>query len=619
MPKWGVDTTLFDGGSTPWGLDIDLLRPDKTITDPVHGDIFLTVLERLLVDSPSMQRLRRVRQLGTTHLCYPGATHSRFSHALGTMRAAQDLIDAVIDNRLGPRYKPDLLQEWQDAGELPLRLAEATVLARLGGLLHDLCHVPLGHTIEDDLRVLVPHDKNEDRFARLWAQLDPAARSAIENAHSRFNPEASMMTEVRNLIMSKVEKDAWRSDYPFVEDIVGNTICADLMDYLSRDHHHTGLPLSIGTRFANDFYVMGSGDVHYPGKMVIRISRNGLPRPDIVTELLKYLRYRYELTERVLTHHAKTSADAMIGKLLEMWRDAEWLDLAARDHAPTVATVGRDLDRIRDTLDSTPDAIVALDKQVENRLEHEFTRRSDDGLLEHLAERGLTATDERWKAIGTLATAVLDRQLFKMAGRASGGPDLALAEETHTKFGSPEARRRLEKAAADAAGVENGWSVVIWLPDPKMRLKVAEVLVDDGRGVAPLNRVSTASQQIVQQHRELWAVSVYVDPAVREQTPARVRAMLAELRRRMQVALQDADGRPVPLPSSLAADLVVEHAGLAGGRQLEQLTQRYALAAASAPQSVGGHFAALWQQAHAAGLVDRAEPPQWWSTPQRHT
>jgi uncharacterized protein len=179
MPKWGL--TVEQRRTKPWGLPESALEAAKTITDPVHGDIFINQLEARLLNSAPLQRLRRVRQLGTSHLVYPGATHSRFSHALGTLRAAQDLLDAVVAGLSGPRPAYDsLLAEWQREGTtlgpdgaggptaFDRKLAEATVLARLGGLLHDLCHVPLGHTIEDDLGVLKSHDANTERFERLW-------------------------------------------------------------------------------------------------------------------------------------------------------------------------------------------------------------------------------------------------------------------------------------------------------------------------------------------------------------------------------------------------------------------------------------------------------------------
>jgi HD superfamily phosphohydrolase len=84
----------------------------KVITDPVHGDIVLMPIEMRIVDSPPFQRLRRVRQLGTTHLVYPGASHSRFSHSLGALKAVQALLDAVLSQRLGLHSTPDLVTQW---------------------------------------------------------------------------------------------------------------------------------------------------------------------------------------------------------------------------------------------------------------------------------------------------------------------------------------------------------------------------------------------------------------------------------------------------------------------------------------------------------------------------
>jgi hypothetical protein len=77
VPKWGLTKT--QRGLSPWGIDPDLLRPSKAITDPVHDVIYLNYLERLVLDSTPMQRLRRIYQLGTTHEVYPGATHTRSS------------------------------------------------------------------------------------------------------------------------------------------------------------------------------------------------------------------------------------------------------------------------------------------------------------------------------------------------------------------------------------------------------------------------------------------------------------------------------------------------------------------------------------------------------------
>ena len=151
MPTCGL--TEQQRAMHPWGLDPALLTPRKVTTDPVHGDIHTTVLEQAIIDTPPFQRLRRVRQLGATHEVYPGATHTRFSHSLGALRVVQDLLDGVMSQHEGRHPVPDRIREWLDADPLQAGrdIAQAVVLARLGALLHDLCHVPFGHSIEDDL------------------------------------------------------------------------------------------------------------------------------------------------------------------------------------------------------------------------------------------------------------------------------------------------------------------------------------------------------------------------------------------------------------------------------------------------------------------------------------
>lgn len=641
MPKWGL--TEEQRETEPWGIDPDLLKPAKTVTDPVHGDIYLNVLEMMVVDSPALQRLRRVRQLGTTFLVYPAATHSRFSHALGTLRAAQDLLDAVMDNRLGPHHTPDLLDEWADEvmpesglKAIDCRMAEATVLARLGALMHDLCHVPLGHTIEDDLNVLEAHDGNGPRLDRLWPKLGEAVTRVLDQGASLFaEARFGLRDELRMLILSKEKgrNASTDSSYPFVADIVGNTICADLMDYLRRDHVFTGLPLAVGDRFVNDFYVMSKTHVHYPERMVVRINRSGKLRTDVVTELVKYLRYRYELTERVLNHHAKIAADAMLGKLLEMWSDETFIDIGADDHTKVVADTGRDdIDRMKAAIfavspgapDQAPDepkpsegaplskrskAVAAIDAKVREVLEEEFTSRSDDGLLEHLRAMGeAEGASSRLRAMGTLAEAVLDRKLFKLIGIAQNEADTALAEETYKRFGSADQRRQLEKRAAERAELAQGWKVVIWLPSHTMRLKVAEVLVDNGTGVAPLNRVQESSGQIVAQHRELWAISVYAHPDIRNDSANRRMAdvILSSIRTDMDIHLVDWDGTPVMRLPELAVDCIDKMSSL--GPNKERLLELVP-AAMGAKDTFRDLLKQYWLTAEENGFVQPGIPP----------
>src|SRR5205823_2955180 len=113
---------------------------------------------------------------------------------------------------------------------------------RLGALLHDLCHIPFGHSIEDELGVLAGHDANGPRYTRLWADL----LKHLPDQESREALSGQLSEALRPLIVSKDYEPPYpgtgRSKikelplpllpYQFAVDIVGNTICADLLDYI---------------------------------------------------------------------------------------------------------------------------------------------------------------------------------------------------------------------------------------------------------------------------------------------------------------------------------------------------------------------------------------------------
>lgn len=550
MPKWGLTPAQIK--TKPWGLPPDALLPAKTITDPVHGDIYVTALENRVIDSAPLQRLRRVRQLGTTHLVYPGATHTRFSHSLGALRSAQDLIDAVADHRHGPYAVPDLFGEWESQPEeYQRKVAEATVLARLGALLHDMTHVPFGHSIEDDIGLLVPHDENTARFEKLWNQFDAETLELLGGA---------LADQLRPLILSK-ETDSNGNKilrpaprYPFVADIVGNTICADLLDYLPRDHQYTGLPARLGHRFIDGFYVTRSDAPYHPSRMAMQIARNGRNRADVVSELFKFLRYRYELSERALVHHAKLAADAMIGKLLEMWADVLWLTEASSAQRGVIKN-DRDIGEARrNVANRAPDEVGRIDRVVREQLEDHFVTRSDDGLLEYIADSVSGSPDDRRKAaILVLVRDIQQRRLFKPAGRCSGARPQAA--EIHKRFGAPEARRQLEESAARFAGLDHRWHVVLWVPSPQMRLKAAEVLVDDGKIIAALKDIDHSrlnrGREIYDSHEALWAVSAFTPAAVRANRSQRF-VLLSYLAKRTGITWDD----PPLIPS--VAELAVK-------------------------------------------------------------
>jgi len=560
MPDWGLTKAELE--SMPWGLPAVVLEPAKVFTDPVHGDIHLNRLELACVDSPPFQRLRRIRQLGETHLVYPGAVHTRYSHSLGALRLAQHLLDRVDNQSEGLHATEDLISEW--GNDRVRKWAEATILARLGGLLHDLCHVPAGHTIEDDLELLEAHDKNDDRFLALWADLEESVLNATAQHDAGaakslkatlFEPDGELFTQLRGLVISKgagvLPIDEMR--YPFCADLVGNTICADLLDYLARDHLFAGLPHSLGQRFTSAFFIVGSERGPYRERLALNIMRDEHERTDIVSELLKALRYRYELTERVLVHHAKLSADAMLGEAIERWGWAVWYSEAEKAGRLDPAQFGSRFDpmaipeRRQSMRVEYPEDERQIHHSTRAQLDSHFRQIGDEELIGTL--RGLPDDSDLSKRTAPLlrhaaelAEDLQQRRLFKQVARV--GPRDAPAVALWEKFGDPDKRAALEFGAQRFAKLGKEPRVIIWLPPPEMRLKLAGVLVNHSRGISPFVDYERSGRrrgsEIYDAHEALWAAYVFVHPEI-ERDPKKVDRVVTYLAREMGVRWEGFD------------------------------------------------------------------------------
>ncbi len=207
-------------------------RRGAVIRDPVHGDIELTGEELSLLDTPDMQRLRGVRQLGTAYLVFPGAQHSRFEHSLGTLHVAARMIDAINRSR-----------ERAPLERIGIAPDEARIV-RAAALVHDVTHIPFGHGIEDQSGILERHDSPE-RFRRALAPSTPLG-AALDGMGIR--------REVLSVLLPPGVGDGptvplyWR-------EILSDTICADILDYLKRDAYYTGLNLLYDPRVMDYFMV----------------------------------------------------------------------------------------------------------------------------------------------------------------------------------------------------------------------------------------------------------------------------------------------------------------------------------------------------------------------------
>lgn len=226
-----------------------------------------------LLDTREVQRLRGVRQLGTAHLVYPGAVHTRFEHSLGTAWLCRRLLQAVEESQ-GPILAPHQ------------RLA-----VEAAALLHDLTHIPFGHTLEDERRVFPRHDTPE----RIRAQLP---RGELGKALKKLD----LLEPVREILVGQAE--------PFLCELVSGTVGADLLDYLARDAYFCGLTQRYDERIFRSFRVDERG-------LYLDAQKSGLIRQDVLSEVVHLLRLRYFLSERVYFHHTKVASGAMICRAVE--------------------------------------------------------------------------------------------------------------------------------------------------------------------------------------------------------------------------------------------------------------------------------------------------------------
>jgi HD superfamily phosphohydrolase len=218
----------------------DFLHSDKKIYDSVHGFIPFDEFEKELIDSLPFQRLHYIHQLGMSYLVYPGATHTRFEHSIGTMMLVTQMFEKICKS-----VRPDVFHFVPRKGSSDF-LYWRRVL-RMAALCHDLGHFPFSHVAEDEilgsdghegwtLRIIdSPHLKN------VWSKLQNAP-AYLEELIGR-----DIVEDIKKITVGETKyKTLGTSPFSPWEKIVsqiltGNFFGADRIDYLLRDAKSTGV------------------------------------------------------------------------------------------------------------------------------------------------------------------------------------------------------------------------------------------------------------------------------------------------------------------------------------------------------------------------------------------
>jgi uncharacterized protein len=433
-------------------------KKKSVLRDPVHGDIYLSEEELLAIDTPEFQRLRGVRQLGAAYLVYPGALHTRFEHSIGTLHLTQRLIDAVnLNFELSPRTCLSIAPE------------EARLI-RMAALLHDVTHIPFGHNIEDQSGLMERHDSP----ARYAAQLSP------RRALGRVLGELGLAADVLKILLP-LDHPGRAGVPPYWSQLLSDTICSDILDYLARDAYFTGLTLGIDERLINYFKVD-----RQTGNLFIDLTKRELLREDILSEIVRVLEARYYFSERVYYHHAKVSAGALVARLTELLLQAGLVDET-------------------ELYDQTDQSLLALYERA----------------VERPSPTGRDADPALIRRIRNLIGRFQNRALFKRACVFPRSQNTAVQAQLVARYfarGCSAERAEVEARISDLVRFSTGQEVevIVYCPAARMQLKeVATHVRWPGVGVPrPLMEFAEHVPRLAdleRAYRDLWKFYVFVD------------------------------------------------------------------------------------------------------------
>ncbi|MER1957557.1 MAG: HD domain-containing protein [Solibacillus sp.] len=243
------------------------MQEEKVFKDPVHR--YVHVRDQViwdLVKTREFQRLRRIKQLGTTYLVFHGAEHSRFSHSLGVYEIVRRIIDDVFKGR----------PEWDESERL---------LVLCAALLHDLGHGPFSHAFENVF------ETDHEEFTRRILLEDTEVNAVLSRVAPDFPEKVAQVIE---------------KTYPneLVVSLISSQIDADRMDYLQRDAYYTGV--SYG---------------HFDMERIMRVMRprkNGVVIKESGMHAVEhYIMSRYQMYLQIYLHPVSRSAEVILNNILK--------------------------------------------------------------------------------------------------------------------------------------------------------------------------------------------------------------------------------------------------------------------------------------------------------------
>lgn len=254
----------------------------KEVFDPIHEFITITPLMQKIINTPEMQRLRELKQLGATYFVFPSATHSRFAHSLGVSHLAGKMMESLQKNQ------PEL--------EINDRDIEIT---RIAGLIHDIAHGPFSHLYDEYVRNH-DDDEHEIRGCKLFIKMVKKYKIPLAEV------------EIRQIIQMINPSDSTKNHWAY--QIVANKLCqidVDKLDYIRRDCYHLGMKINdTFSRLISKVRVVTNSN----GNKILAWPRK------LQFNIFNLFAARYRLHKQVYNHHAVKAHEFIIVDILKEFK-----------------------------------------------------------------------------------------------------------------------------------------------------------------------------------------------------------------------------------------------------------------------------------------------------------
>jgi len=218
--------------------------------DPIHGFIHVSRDEQKIIDSPPFQRLRNIRQLGTSYLVYHGAEHTRFGHSIGVMHLVTRAFSAVTENTKG------LFRH--DFKENTAYILWYRQILRLIALTHDLGHAPFSHASEELFPKGLSHENYTEKIIKETV-IAEYIKEIGAKLHTDISESVGISSDdlIQNLKIRPITPELiWTiygekprladdeyimPDFMFLKGFMDSELDCDKMDYLLRDSYYCGV------------------------------------------------------------------------------------------------------------------------------------------------------------------------------------------------------------------------------------------------------------------------------------------------------------------------------------------------------------------------------------------